>query len=195
MWTCANALTLSRFVTAPVFLGLVLCMAPGRAGVDATAAALLTVTLLSDVFDGWLARRNDQVTNFGKIMDPVADSTFFLTALFAFTASDRFQVPVWLPLVVLYREVGMHVLRRYAALRGVVLAAKTSGKAKMVVQSVALCCVVAAVWAVDLGWAPVSESALRSGVMAAVGLIAVVNVLSVIEYLGEIPRLRSRPRA
>ena len=127
----ANALTLSRFALAPLMLWLTLRLEPGAWGVSTAAFLLLGLTLLTDLFDGMVARAHKVVTNFGKIMDPVADSTFFLTVLFAVSASPRFRdaFPVWMPIVVLYREVAIQVLRRYAALRGIVLAAKWSGKA------------------------------------------------------------------
>jgi CDP-diacylglycerol---glycerol-3-phosphate 3-phosphatidyltransferase len=188
----ANGLTLSRFVAAPVFIWLVLRLdAEGGAFYAVAAFVLLVVTLLTDMFDGMAARAMDEVTNFGKIMDPVADSTFFLSAVFALASTERFAAPIWLPLVVLYREVAMHVLRRYAALAGVVLAAKVSGKVKMVVQSVTLAALLAAVALSDLGWIALGETTLRRAVLGSLGLIALVNVLSFIEYLGEIPRLRA----
>ena len=153
MWNLANILTLSRFVTAPIFLWLILSMPEeGDTTLAWTATILLLVTLLTDMLDGTVARACGAVTDFGKIMDPVADSTFFLTAILAFVVSDRFQAPVWTALVVLYREIGMHVLRRYAALRGIVLAAKFSGKAKMVIQSFALILLLLLIVAADSGW-------------------------------------------
>ncbi|MFH0911944.1 MAG: CDP-alcohol phosphatidyltransferase family protein [Planctomycetota bacterium] len=190
MWNLANALTLSRFVTAPVFLALVLSMERGAVAVDLAALGILIVTLLSDLFDGYLARNQRTVTRFGKIMDPVADSTFFLTALFAFAASPRFQAPIWMPLVVLYREIGMQVLRRYAALSGEVLPASLSGKVKMFVQSVILLGILAGILLRDAAWLTISPEALRRGVAWAIGLIVAVNLLSLIQYLFEIPRLR-----
>lgn len=190
----ANALTLSRFVTAPVILWLLHRLhGPAVAGfspwVAPAALALLIVTLLTDLFDGMTARRLGIVTNFGKIMDPVADSTFFMTLLFGLSACPRFAIPIWMPILVLYREVAMHVLRRYAALEGVVLAAKVSGKAKMAVQSVTVSLWLALVSVVDLGWVDLSEPLLGNLLYGAVLLIVVVNWLSMIEYSRDVPDL------
>jgi CDP-diacylglycerol--glycerol-3-phosphate 3-phosphatidyltransferase len=184
MINIANALTLSRFVFAPVFLYLLLMM-EGRdtVSMDFYAIVVLAVAMLTDLFDGIVARASNTVTDFGKIMDPVADSTFFLTAFFGFVVSGRFAVPIWIPLIVLYREIAMHVLRRYAALRGIVLAAKFSGKAKMVIQAVLTSALLLLVTAIDMEWVDMSLQMLRKVTFWTLLIIAVVNVLSMIEYL------------
>ncbi|MBN1257817.1 MAG: CDP-alcohol phosphatidyltransferase family protein [Planctomycetes bacterium] len=187
MWTLANILTLSRFVTAPVFLVLILSLPEeGNATLAWAATALILVTLITDMLDGAVARACRAVTDFGKIMDPVADSTFFLTAILAFTISDRFQAPIWAAVVVLYREIGMHVLRRYAALRGIVLAAKFSGKAKMVIQSLAMVLLMVMIAATDSGWL---NADLPAWIFWVFTVIAAVNILSLPEYLLAIPSL------
>ena len=166
---------------------------------------LLGLTLLTDLLDGWLARRLRVVTDFGKIMDPVADSALCMTILFALSASPRFRdhFPIWFPLIVLYREVGMQVLRRYGALSGRVLAARWSGKAKMFVQSLALLGFFALVaisdWAGGTPFSPSDAAGARPWLMpeSALGLaafwvgvaIAAVNALSLIEYMRDIPAL------
>ena len=190
----ANLLTLSRFAAAPVMLGLLLRLrTPAEEGMvpwfSAAAFALLVATLLTDLFDGMVARAQHQVSDFGKIMDPVADSTFFMTLLFGLAACPRFNFPIWIPLIVLWREVAMHVLRRYAALRGRVLAAKTSGKAKMVVQSVLMLAFFLALGASDLGAYFVSEATLDRALWVGGVVIAVVNLLSLVEYMREAPAL------
>ncbi|MHC4872493.1 MAG: CDP-diacylglycerol--glycerol-3-phosphate 3-phosphatidyltransferase [Planctomycetota bacterium] len=191
MSNLANYLTLSRFLTAPLFLYLITRLDNSNSGsISIIAAVVVIVTLLTDMFDGYAARAQNNVTNFGKIMDPVADSTFFLTALFAFSASDRFDVPIWLPIIVLYREIGMHVLRRYAALSGVVLAAKVSGKTKMVIQSVLLVAIMLLISIADNNWYEVAVQTLNNIVFWSIAIIAFVNVVSMIEYLGEIPKMR-----
>ena len=189
MLNLPNALTCSRFVTGPVFLWLLLGMTGTETAARSWAAlAVLVVTLLTDMFDGILARAQQQVTDFGKVMDPVADSTFFMTFLFAFSAAPRFSVAIWLPLIVLYREVAMHVLRRYAALRGIVMAARTSGKAKMAAQSVVAIALLLAIACKDSGYLAFDERAAAFWVVA---FIAAVNILSLPEYLLQIPAIRN----
>lgn len=195
----ANLLTLSRFALAPVMLWLVTELrSPAepayRAWVAPAALALLVTVILTDLLDGMVARGYDIVTNFGKIMDPVADSTFFMTMLFGFVACPRFALPVWMPVVVLWREIGMHVLRRYAALRGTVLAAKVSGKAKMFLQSAAMVGFFALLAARDLGYAQTSEPALAALLFYIGAGIVIVNVVSLLEYAREIPHLISEYR-
>ena len=195
----ANALTLSRFALAPVMLWLTLQLEPGAWGISIAAFLLLGLTLLTDLFDGMVARAHKVVTNFGKIMDPVADSTFFLTVLFALSASPRFRdaFPVWMPVAVLYREVAMQVLRRYAALRGIVLAAKWSGKAKMVVQSVLLLLFFAGLalndWLVANGKTTASEATVDHALWWVGLIIVVVNVASLAEYAREAPEFLREP--
>jgi CDP-diacylglycerol--glycerol-3-phosphate 3-phosphatidyltransferase len=184
MINIANALTLSRFVFAPIFLYLLLMMeGKDTVSMDFYAIVILAVAMLTDLFDGIVARASNTVTDFGKIMDPVADSTFFLTAFFGFVVSSRFAVPIWIPLIVLYREIAMHVLRRYAALRGVVLAAKFSGKAKMVIQAVLTSALLLLVTAIDMEWVDMSLQVLRKVTFWTLLIIAIINVLSMIEYL------------
>jgi len=188
----ANALTLSRFLAAPVMLGIVLCLrAPGgtTSSWSLVALILLVATILTDLFDGMVARAYRIVTDFGKIMDPVADSTFFMTLLFGLAASPRFSLPIWIPMVVLWREVAMQVLRRYAALRGLVLAAKFSGKAKMAIQSTCMILFFLCLALSDLGVCRVREILLTRALLASGVLIAVVNDLSLFEYAREIPTL------
>lgn len=156
---------------------------------------LMSLTLLTDMFDGWVARRMKIVTDFGKIMDPVADSTFSMTVLFALSACPRFReyFPVWIPLVVLYREIGMQVLRRYGALRGKVMAAKWSGKIKMGLQSALLVAffLLAAYSDYVAASAPafMNEAALGATLYWVGVVIAVVNVLSLVEYCRDVPAL------
>lgn len=192
----ANALTLSRFVSAPIVLGLAMmlvdpALTPSRVWVAPVMFALILITVLTDLFDGLVARRLKVVTDFGKIMDPVADSTFFMTLMFALSVTPRFGewFPIWFPILVLWREVAMHVLRRYAALKQIVLAAKTSGKAKMVIQSVLTIGFTLVVAVSDLKIIPIPEHGLQVGIFVVGIIIVLANWLSMIEYLREIPKL------
>ena len=218
VFNLANLLTLSRFAAGPVVAVILLRMGspcgpppdPAPASPIPSAGALppplsfwafllLGLALLTDLLDGWVARRLKAVTDFGKIMDPVADSTFCMVVLVALSASPRFRdhFPVWIPLVVLYREVGIQVLRRYGALNGQVLAARWSGKIKMFSQSVALLGFLALLAWSDLQ-RQIAESAsgpgLAEGTLGRVAhwtgaFVAFVNVASLAEYLRDVPAL------
>jgi CDP-diacylglycerol--glycerol-3-phosphate 3-phosphatidyltransferase len=128
--------TLVRLVLSPVFLltylyyeemGISLYLLPYL------LILLLGMSELSDWFDGFLARKNNQVTELGKILDPMADSIFRLSVFFTFT-QGIIQLPLFLVLFFLYRDSIISTLRTVCALRGVALAARLSGKVKAVLQ-------------------------------------------------------------
>ena len=202
LFNLPNILTLSRFVTAPIMLWLTMSMAnpaadAGTWKISLAAVVVLALTLLTDLFDGWTARARGEVTNFGKIMDPVADSTFFMTLLFGLSACPRFGgwVSLWFPVLVLYREIAMHIMRRYAALKGNAVPAKMSGKIKMFTQSLATAAFFLLVFARDVtfdaasGSAFVSEEFLGRFAFYVSVFTVVVNYLSLFEYMRDVPDL------
>lgn len=97
--------------------------------------SLLLICECSDVFDGFLARRWNQVTDLGKILDPVADSVTHITLFLTFT-QGVISLPLAFVFIFLYRELFIGALRTLCALRGVALAARFSGKVKAVMQAV-----------------------------------------------------------
>ncbi len=197
----ANGLTLSRFAFAPVILVLLNWMRDPADDPEAWKTSLaivvvLGVTLLTDLFDGMVARARKEVTNFGKIMDPVADSTFFMTLLFGLSACRRFGdlVSLWFPILVLYREIAMHILRRYAALKGHAMPAKMSGKIKMFAQSLATAAFFLLAFARDVTFdsasgAVIGEEAIRTLALYVAVFTVVVNYWSLIEYSRDVPEL------
>ena len=202
LFNLPNALTLSRFVFAPVVLVLVDLMDdpvanPGTWKVSLIMLVVLAITFLTDLFDGMVARARKEVTNFGKIMDPVADSTFFLTLFFGLSACPRFgaYVSLWFPILILYREIAMHILRRYAALKGNAVPAKMSGKIKMFTQSLATSAFFVLVFVRDWmeanspGSSPVSEAFLRQFVFYLCCYTVGITYWSLIEYSKDVPEL------
>ncbi len=202
LFNLPNSLTLSRFAFAPLMLLLVQAMEdpaymPGAWKVSLAALIVLTVTLLTDLFDGMVARARKEVTNFGKIMDPVADSAFFMTLMFGLSACERFgeAVSLWFPILILYREIAIQILRRYAALKGHAVPAKRSGKIKMFTQSVFTCLFFLLVflrdWLYDAGAGEpfISESFLRGAVFCLSVYTVAVTYWSLIEYSKDVPEL------
>ncbi|MDR1612396.1 MAG: CDP-alcohol phosphatidyltransferase family protein [Planctomycetota bacterium] len=200
LFNLPNALTLSRFFLAPAMLWLVLALRDPEIDAGAWKASLaallvLILTLLTDLFDGTLARARREVTTFGKIMDPVADSTFFMTLLFGLSASRRFgaSISVWLPVLVLYREIAIHILRRYAALKGNAIPARMSGKIKMFTQSLVTAAFFLLVavrdWTFAGGGTAIGESFLRGCARFAGVFAVIVNLLSLVEYSRDVPEL------
>jgi CDP-diacylglycerol--glycerol-3-phosphate 3-phosphatidyltransferase len=154
-----NIITLARIGLVPVFM---LCM-----GSEWRIAALVIFSVASatDFVDGYLARKMGLVTNFGKVMDPLADKLLILAALIYFVREET--VAVWVVVVVLGREFIISTLRIVAASAGTVLGADLSGKVKTVVQ---IFCVIAilTVWHQQELFAGVRICDLASWIMAAV---------------------------
>jgi len=126
-----NTLTLVRVLLVPV-----LVVALTVEGGDVLAAVVFASASATDALDGWLARRRESVTTFGKVMDPVADKLLVAAALIALVSLDR--VAAWVALVIVAREFAVSGLRVAAGQQGVVIPASIWGKAKTMVQVVAI---------------------------------------------------------
>ena len=146
-----NKLTLSRIILAPIFLALLLVD-----DVWARAFALLTflIAALTDLYDGWLARRTGVVTGFGKFMDPLADKILTSSAFIAFVALDYAQV--WMVLPIVFRELFITGLRSVAAYRGLVIRPSFLAKVKTFLQMLVIVMILAYVnartFAGPMGW-------------------------------------------
>jgi CDP-diacylglycerol--glycerol-3-phosphate 3-phosphatidyltransferase len=125
----ANLLTLSRVPLALAFLFLF--GAGSRAAVIAALAVAVAIEL-TDFFDGRLARALGCVTDFGKLVDPFCDSFSRLTIFLAFAVAHL--IPAWMVAVLLLRDLAVAFVRTVASARGIVVAARTSGKVKACVQ-------------------------------------------------------------
>lgn len=135
----ANYITLSRIFLGPLFFLLYseyeMFHIP-LSNVPYFLLGLLAISEFSDVIDGFLARRFEQVTDLGKILDPMADSIFRISVFLTFTLPPV-NLPVWIIFLILYRESIVSALRTVCALKGFALAARASGKIKAVIQGVA----------------------------------------------------------
>lgn len=131
-----NKLTLLRVALVPVFMVFAALAGLGAATHDQTMALLAGIVFaaasLTDYFDGYLARKNGWVTDFGKFMDPLADK-MLTTAAFIYMVVDRACHPVVLALI-LFREFAVAGVRMVAAGQGTVIAANMWGKVKTVLQ-------------------------------------------------------------
>ena len=121
----ANKLTMLRVALIPVFLVLLYLPFPGHMALALAAFILASVT---DFVDGYVARHYNQITDFGKFMDPLADKCLVTAAMLWFVEIG--QMPAWALLVVIIREFGVSGLRMVAADKGRVIAAGWSGKVK-----------------------------------------------------------------
>ena len=98
--------------------------------------AVFLLASITDWLDGYLARKNNQVTTFGKLLDPLADKLLVLTAFLVIL--ERQQIEAWVVIFMIGREMGVTGLRAFLAAERIVLPAGTLGKWKMVLQIVAL---------------------------------------------------------
>jgi CDP-diacylglycerol--glycerol-3-phosphate 3-phosphatidyltransferase len=130
-----NAITIVRILCAPVFLWLLLADGGENGALRWAAAALFVVAIATDGVDGYLARRYEIVTDLGKLLDPIADKA--LTGVAFVGLSILGELPWWITVVVLVREVGITVYR-FVVVSDHVLAAAWMGKLKTVAQAVAL---------------------------------------------------------
>ena len=124
-----NKLTVSRLILTAIFLLAMFVEFPFHI----TAALVLFVAAsLTDLFDGIIARRRNLVTDFGKLMDPLADKVLICSAFIAFIELE--WMPAWMVIVIVARELAITGLRLLAASKNIVLAAERQGKNKTISQ-------------------------------------------------------------
>lgn len=128
-----NKLTLSRFLLTVAFLGVMFSQMRGH---ETLALALFIAGGITDFLDGQIARRWNLITNFGILMDPLADKILVCSAFIAFVGLG--WMPAWMVVIIVARELAITGLRLLAASRNVVLAAERYGKHKTISQIVAV---------------------------------------------------------
>ncbi len=202
--TLPNAITLARIAVCPAIFFM--AMAPG-AGMRLGAFVLFVAAGLSDVWDGYLARKHGWITNLGKLLDPLADKLLLAATFIPFylishrgSPSDLVpwwgELPMWVMVVIFGREILITVFRSYAVGRGVVIAAGMTGKRKALFQSLfsggLLLWYPVLMTAEARGWTGPVWSFWRQFHGAWVGItLAVALVLSVYSMLDYIWRYRS----
>jgi CDP-diacylglycerol--glycerol-3-phosphate 3-phosphatidyltransferase len=134
-----NALTLARILLVPVVVVALALEAPGG---SVLAAGVFALAALKDGLDGYIARSRQAVTTFGKVMDPVADKLLVAAALISLVSLDR--LAAWVAMVIIAREFAVSGLRIAAGQQGVVIPASALGKAKTILQVVAIMALIAA---------------------------------------------------
>ncbi len=134
-WNIANGLTVLRVAMVPVFGWLLVHDGGEDAGWRVAAAAVFWAAALTDRLDGDIARRRGLVTDFGKVADPIADKALIGTALVLLSVLG--ELPWWVTVAVLARELGITALR-FVVIRHGVMPASRGGKIKTVLQSVAI---------------------------------------------------------
>ena len=166
-----NGLTVLRLVLVPVFVAFLVA---GGTGSRVVAFFVFGVASVTDLLDGQLARRSGMVTDFGKIADPIADKALTGSALITLSALG--DLPWWVTVVILIREVGVTLLRFWVIRHGVI-AASRGGKIKTVLQIVAIGLYILPE---PIGW-------IRSAAMAAA---VAVTLVTGADYTARALRLR-----
>ena len=144
-----NAITIVRILCAPVFFWMLLADGGRDETLRWAAAILFIVAIATDGIDGYLARKHNIVTALGKLLDPIADKA--LTGLAFVGLSILAELPWWITILVLVREIGITIMRLAVASDHVVAAA-WMGKVKTVAQALALALALLPLWNVVGDW-------------------------------------------
>ncbi len=128
-----NALTIFRIAVVPFIIALLYF--PGKTSC-LLATLFFLVAILTDLADGFIARKYNLVTNFGKFLDPLADKILIASVMIMLV--ELSWIPAWIAIIVIVREIMVTGLRAIAADKGHVIAADRYGKLKTILQSVAL---------------------------------------------------------
>lgn len=179
----ANTLTFTRIFISPIFLLVYIeheMLGISNQLLPYILLLLLGVSELSDAVDGYIARNWNQVTDFGKLFDPMADSIYRISIFLTFT-----QPPVLLPMplifIFIYRDSVISTLRTICALKGFALAARTSGKIKAVFQALAAFAVICLMIPFSMNLIEAKE--LSEWSTWIVGTAALFTLLTGIDYL------------
>jgi CDP-diacylglycerol--glycerol-3-phosphate 3-phosphatidyltransferase len=169
----ANIITVFRMLLAPVFVVLLLLDAGADGYLRYIAAGLFIFASATDGVDGFLARRRNLVTDAGKLLDPIADK--LLTGSALVSLSILAELPWWVTIVILVREVGITVLR-FVALRDHVIAASILGKIKTWVQIIAISFAIVPLWTFFGDGMHIVNAVLMT-------LAVIITLVSGVEYL------------
>jgi CDP-diacylglycerol--glycerol-3-phosphate 3-phosphatidyltransferase len=178
----AHFFTVLRICISPLFPLIYLgyeWLGISFASVPYLLLALLLVSEFSDIFDGFLARKRNQVTDLGKVLDPMADTITHISLFLAFT-QGIVQLPLLAVLVLLYRDFFISTLRTLCALRGVALAARISGKIKAILQAVTAFGIVGLMIPYVEGY--LSEALFQNICFGAICIAAAYTALSTLDY-------------
>jgi CDP-diacylglycerol--glycerol-3-phosphate 3-phosphatidyltransferase len=171
-----NALTLIRIFLVPVLVVVLMT----RTGGHLLAPAIFGAAVLTDYLDGYLARRRNEVTRLGILLDPLADKLLVAAALLSLVEMDA--VPAWMVMIILVREFAVTALRSIAAGRGILIAASRLGKWKMGLEVTAILLLLLAR----------SYATLTGVAIAALWLAVIMAIVSGVDYFYSFKREAAR---
>ncbi|MBI9115512.1 CDP-diacylglycerol--glycerol-3-phosphate 3-phosphatidyltransferase [Sanguibacter suaedae] len=184
VWNAPNIITMARIAIVPVFAWALLAEDGESVTWRLAALAVFGVAAASDRLDGYLARKNDLVTDLGKILDPIADKVLIGTALVLLSVLG--DLWWWVTVTILFRELAITAMR-FLVLRYAVMPASRGGKLKTVLQSVGI-----AVMLLPLDHLPDVVTWLAAAIM---GAALVVTVVTGVDYAAQGWRVRVAGRA
>ena len=135
IWNLPNALTLLRIFLVPFLVVVLLTRFTGR---EYAGLAIFLVAAVTDFLDGYIARKRNQMTRLGALLDPIADKLLMSAAFISLVEMDPTHVPAWMVVIIIGREFAVSGLRSIAAQQGVTIAASPLGKGKMISQVIAI---------------------------------------------------------
>ena len=165
-----NKLTIARVIMIPFFVAFLMYDIAGDAG-KWIALAIFVAASLTDTLDGYLARKYNLVTNFGKFMDPLADKLLVCSALICFTGTGK--LPVWITIIIIAREFIISGFRLIAADNGIVIAASYWGKFKTVSQMIMIILMI-----MDLPNGP-----FQMAIQVLIVIALALTVISLVDYI------------
>jgi nicotinamide-nucleotide amidase len=186
--TAANRVTLARIILIPVFLLVLLTDwpklfpgAPVLAELRPWIAAIVFIVLAAtDSVDGYLARSRNEVTTFGKFLDPLADKLLVTAALLALVELQ--VLPAWIAFIILAREFIVSGLRMVASAEGLVIAASWYGKIKTVTQIVAIVMFLVKDSAFIASLGPQIDQFFQAASWLVMGAAVVLTIVSMVDY-------------
>jgi len=183
-WNLPNLITIVRILLAPVFFWMLLADNGADGALRWWAAVLFIVAIATDGVDGAIARRYNLVTDLGKLLDPIADK--ILTGAALIGLSILLELPWWVTILILVREVGITVFR-FVMLSDRVIPASRGGKLKTIMQSVAISLALLPLWLILGDWINWVNT-------IAMSLALILTVYTGVEYLVAARRENRQPK-
>jgi len=173
-----NSLTIFRIILVPIFIWLIFSNKITNNIIWATVVFI--VACITDYFDGMLARRLKVISNFGKIMDPLADKILIISALIAISIKMNY-ISIIVVIIIIIREIAVSILRNYYVKKDIYIAANIWGKLKTILQMVGI--IAALIYRSFISILDKNENAIIiSGFNIFFWLVAVVTILSGMNY-------------
>ncbi|MFA6636858.1 MAG: CDP-diacylglycerol--glycerol-3-phosphate 3-phosphatidyltransferase [Candidatus Omnitrophota bacterium] len=178
-----NKITVSRMVLTVFFL---MCLFSAGVGAKVLALGIFTLAAFTDYIDGRIAKKNNITSDFGRIMDPVADKILTLSAFISFASMGI--VPEKIVVIIILREVLVTSFRLKALISGKVLSASLAGKQKTVSQMIAIFVILIFMVLREAGqetipfWTEKTESYYFQGILTMMILTAILTVISGVSY-------------